>query len=122
MGTTGMVALGLAGMLVAPPPEPSPEYSPGIGYTVAWLQRQADVVEPVATAEPPRFELYPHLPPPPSDLSRVQSSPRGQAVLAAAAVATQVAMIVAGIIAVRQQRDEARRERARQPEPFRPYR
>lgn len=120
MGTAGAGVFLLAGLLLAPPDPPS--FSPGIGYTVSRLQREAD--EPVVREEAPTHvaSFAPRLPPPQSDLARIQGSRRARGLHVAAAIAAQAAMIVAGILAVREQRATARREQARQVEPYRPYR
>lgn len=124
MGTTGMTIV-LAGLLSSPAPSPAtppaPWFSPGIGYTVSRLQREIDAAEP-ARVETPPVSLAPHLPPPTSDLARVQASPEARGIQIAAAVAVQLAMVVAGIVAVREQREQVRRERAHQVPPYRPYR
>ncbi|MCX4247400.1 hypothetical protein [Paraliomyxa miuraensis] len=122
MGMHG-VTLGLVGLLTAHVPLPelpsSPEWSPGIGYAVSRLQRDRGAE---ATAEAPTTSLVPRLPPPPTDLQRVQGSPGARGLHVAAAMAAQLAMIVAGVIAVREQREQLRRERERAPAPYRPYR
>lgn len=126
MSTMGSVALVLASLQLGPASAPAPSFSPGVGYTVSRLQREADGRAAPATAQTSGAtkpaSLVPHLPPPPSDLARVQGSPRARGLHTAAAVATQLAMVVAGIIAVREQREQLRRERERDVQPYRPYR
>ncbi|MEM9453801.1 MAG: hypothetical protein AAGF11_06450 [Myxococcota bacterium] len=130
MSPAPSVIIALAALVSAPAtpstsPSFSPGFSPGIGYTVSLRQRQADDVTTPTTAEPTAKarSLPPILPPPPpSDLARVQNSPRAQGILAAAAIAAQVAMLVAGVASVRQQNAEIRRQRRGRPPPYRPYR
>lgn len=140
MSPAPSVVVALAALMSAPTPPPTTPaapatassgvyggFSPGIGYTVALRQRQADTVATTSasTTQPSAKarSLPPILPPPPpSDLARVQNSPRAQGILAAAAIAAQVAMIVAGIASVRQQNAEIRRQRRGRPPPYRPYR
>jgi hypothetical protein len=121
MSVTGGLAMTLAALLVAPP-EPAEVFSPGIGYTVSEDLRRVEMIagSPAETTVPAR--LAPRLPPPSSDLARVQGSPRARGMLAAAAVAAQLAMIVAGVVSVRNQREQARRDREGQVQPYRPYR
>lgn len=114
----------LMATLVAPPGQPtdSVPFSPGIGYTVAQIMRQLDRPPPTAEAPPTTTRLVPRLPPPASDLARIQGSPRARGLNTAVAIAAQVAMIVAGVISVREQREQVRREREGQAQPYRPYR
>ncbi len=123
-------------------------FSFGIGYVVAEQRRSAvesvesvesvvrsDTATPTPTskasspapssspqAEPKTTSLAPRLPPPRSDLARIKGSPRARGLTAAAAIATQMAMIIAGIAVVREQREQAREARRGQPPPYRPYR
>ena len=62
------------------------------------------------------------LPPPPSDLARVQNSPAFRGVVAAAVIASQVAMIVAGVASVRRQNARARAAAVGRAPAYRPYR
>ena len=125
MGPSIGVTMALAGALATAPAtdgiEPLP-FSPGVGYTVSQLLRQADAPPPAAEEATPAFSLVPRLPPPRSDLARIQGSPRARGLHAAAALAAQVAMIVAGVISVQEQRRQLRREREGQVQPYRPYR
>lgn len=136
MSSIPWLALALATRMVAPEPAP-PAFSPGVGYIVAQQHRGAsEGPEPAATSEaseaseasgappqPPRKTLAPVLPPPPpTDLARVKGSPRAQGILAAAAIATQVAMLVAGVAAVRQQNAALREQRRGRAPAYRPYR
>lgn len=133
MSGAGVLVISL-GMLGAPAPEP-PSFSPGIGFTVSRLQRDRPGLPPVLSTTPPKtgpggevnnesntsVGRRPRLSPPPTDLARIQGSPRAVGIHAAAAVATQLAMIIAGVMSVQEQRRILRRERARQPAPFSPY-
>lgn len=122
MGTAAILVL--VGTLVAPSAQPTDpvQFSPGIGYTVAQIMRQLDRPAPTPEVPPTTTRLVPRLPPPASDLARIQGSPRARGLNAAAAIAAQVAMIVAGVISVREQREQIRREREGQAPPYRPYR
>lgn len=120
------VTAALAGAIALAPRPEAPEpvhFSPGVGYTVSWLLREADAPPLAEEPEEPRsLSLVPRLPPPRSDLARIQGSPRARGIQAAAALATQVAMIVAGVISVREQKRQLRREREGRVQPYRPYR
>ncbi len=118
-------------------------FSPGIGFTVSQQLREADQ-PPVGPRPPTEAEsaqartvaassepsepdpsasgLAPRLPPPPSDLARAQGSPRARGLHAAAAIAAQMAMIVAGAVAVRDQRRRAREAQRGRAPPYKPYR
>ena len=119
----GAVAMSLAltAVLVSPSPEPPAVFQNGIGYTASLDLRRA--LEPEAEPEPPpSISLVPRLPPPPTDLARVQGSPRARGMATAVAVAAQVAMIVAGAVSVQQQNRAVRERRRGEAPPYRPYR
>ncbi|MEM7158462.1 MAG: hypothetical protein AAF799_36825 [Myxococcota bacterium] len=114
-------SVALAVVLVAPPAGGEAPFYDGIGYTASLDLRHA--TEPEAEPEPPpNLALIPRLPPPPTDLARVQSSPRARGMYTAVAVAAQLAMIVAGAVSVREQNSRARARRRGQAPPYRPYR
>jgi len=147
-----MVLALVASLLAAPAPDPSPDsddaafpFSFGIGYVVTEQRRSVDALDasptvadaptspttsapedsteaPASQAAPQPASLAPRLPPPRSDLARIQGSPRARGLSAAAAIATQMAMIIAGIAVVREQREQAREARRGQAPPYRPYR
>lgn len=118
MGPIGILALVLAAP--ASPPEP-PAFAEGVGYTVSQLLRQLDE-PPDASESPPSLRPIPRRPPPSTDLARIQGSPRARGLSAAVAVAAQLAMIVAGVMSVREQNERMRREREGQAPPYKPYR
>ncbi|MCA9652069.1 MAG: hypothetical protein KC501_19285 [Myxococcales bacterium] len=123
MGGAAGMAMVLAGVLLAPPtPTVDPTtFTPGVGYTVSHLLWQLHAPPPVV--ETPTIHLAPHLSPPPgTDLARIQGSPRARGLHAAAAFAAEVAMIVAGVVSVREQNQQVRREREGRAPPYKPYR
>jgi len=148
-GTTAAMVMALASVVLAEPaPGPSEapasgtaeapalEVSLGIGYVVSRTVAGEPVPaprpaapEPTGPHEPPASaqasapaQLAPYLPPPSSDFTRVQGSPGARGLLTAAAIATQMGMVVAGIISVREQRQRGREARSEQLPLVRPYR
>jgi len=125
MSMNGGLVLLVAGALAAPPPEIQADFSMGIGYTVSLdLRQQPTSSATISTREEEGqpINLVPWLPPPPNDMARIKGSPRVQGFHAAAAIAAEVAMLIAGAVSVRRQRQELRRERKGRAPPYKPYR
>ncbi|MCH9683710.1 MAG: hypothetical protein K0V04_19910, partial [Deltaproteobacteria bacterium] len=111
---------------------PPPSFSAGPGYTASELaqgrvplatsQEPEPASEPSSSGQQARTPLMPRLPPPPTDFQRIQGSPALRGINAAAAVAMQLGMIVAGAVSVGKQRAAIRRQRNGQAPPYKPYR